>query len=64
MKTPAGSRPGVQNIDRARRGSRPIIPVDDVEAAALFLVEHMRPAIRAELGRLLVANSGEPAKVR
>jgi hypothetical protein len=33
-----------------------MIPVDDAEAAALFLVEHMRPAIRAELGRLLVAN--------
>ena len=56
MKTPARIRPGVENIDRARRRSRPIIPVGDAEAAALFLVEHMRPAIRAGLGRLLVAN--------
>lgn len=56
MKTPARSRPGVEKIDRARRRSRPIIPVDDAEAAALSLVDHMRPAIRAELGRLLVAN--------
>jgi hypothetical protein len=56
MKTPARSRPGVENIDRAQRRSRPIILVDDAEAAALFLVEHMRPAIRAGLGRLLVAN--------
>ena len=55
MKTITRSRPGVENIDRARRRSRPMIPVD-AEAAALFLVEHMRPAIRAELGRLLVAN--------
>jgi hypothetical protein len=56
MKTLARSRPGVENIDRARRRSRSMIRVDDAEAAALFLVEHMRPAIRAELGRLLVAN--------
>jgi hypothetical protein len=56
MTTPARSRPGVENIDRAQRRSRPLIPFGDAEAAALFLVERMRPAIRAELGRLLVAN--------
>jgi hypothetical protein len=57
MKSLARSRPSVENIDRAPRRSRPMIPVDDAEAAALFLVEHTRPAIRAELGRLLVGNA-------
>jgi hypothetical protein len=57
MKTPAKTRPAVENIDRPRRRVRLMIPVNDAEAAALFPVEHMPPAIRVELGRLLVANS-------
>ena len=57
MKTISRTRPGVQNINRARRRSPLVISVDDAEAAALFLVEHMRPAIRAELRRLLVGNA-------
>jgi hypothetical protein len=52
MKTPAKTRPA-ENIDRPRRRVRLMIPVNDAEAAALFLVEHMPPAIRVELGRLL-----------
>jgi hypothetical protein len=57
MKTLAKTRPDVENIDRVGRRVRPMIPVDDAEAAALFLVEHMATAIRVELGRLLVANA-------
>jgi hypothetical protein len=34
----------------------PQIPVDDAEAAALALAEMMSPAMRRELGRLLVAS--------
>jgi hypothetical protein len=33
-----------------------MIPIDDAEAAALFLFEHMPPSISVELGRLLVAS--------
>jgi hypothetical protein len=33
------------------------IPIDDAEAAALYLAEIMPPAIRRELGRLLVASA-------
>jgi hypothetical protein len=40
---------------RARKPEAPSIPVDDAEAAALFLAEHMRPAVQVELGRLLIA---------
>jgi hypothetical protein len=35
----------------------PQIPLDDAEAAALYLVEVMSPAMRAQLGRLLLANA-------
>jgi hypothetical protein len=35
----------------------PQIPLDDPEAAARFLVEVMPPAMRRELGRLLLANA-------
>lgn len=42
---------------RGRIPEAPLIPVDDAEAAALFLAERMRPAVRVELGRLLIANS-------
>jgi hypothetical protein len=55
MKTVANTRHAVEKIGRRRR-LRPMIPIDDAEAAALFLVEHMPPSIRVELGRLLVAN--------
>jgi hypothetical protein len=33
----------------------PQIPVDDAEALALFLVEHVPASTRRELGRLLIA---------
>lgn len=42
---------------RGRIPEAPLIPVDDAEAAALFLAERMRPAVRVEIGRLLIANS-------
>jgi hypothetical protein len=32
----------------------PSIPVDDAEAAALYLVEIMRPSVRLELARRLM----------
>jgi len=35
----------------------PQIPVDDAEALALYLVEHVPPAMRRELGRLLTASA-------
>lgn len=35
----------------------PQIPVDDPEVAALYLVEAMPPAMRRELGRLLVLST-------
>jgi hypothetical protein len=35
----------------------PQIPVDDAEALALYLVEHVPPAMRRELGRLLMASA-------
>jgi hypothetical protein len=54
MKAVAKSRHAVENIGRRRR-LRPMIP-NAAAAAALFLVEHMPPSIRVELGRLLVAN--------
>ena len=37
--------------------AEPQIPIDDAEAAALYLSEIMPPAIRRELGRLLVASA-------
>jgi hypothetical protein len=35
----------------------PQIPIDDAEAAALYLSEIMPPAMRRELGRLLVTSA-------
>jgi hypothetical protein len=55
MKTVAKNGHAVENIGRRRR-LRPMNPIDDAEAPALLLVEHMRPSIRVELGRRLVAS--------
>jgi hypothetical protein len=53
MTIEAPSKPIVASANVA---PRPQIPVDNAEAAALFLAEIMPPAVRRELGRLLVAS--------
>ena len=56
MKRALKTRPKLA-LSLVPANTRPQIPIDDAEAAALYLAEIMPPAIRRELGRLLVASA-------
>jgi hypothetical protein len=54
MKSALKTRPKPAPVP-GKAGSQ--IPIDDAEAAALYLSEIMPPAMRRELGRLLVTSA-------